>query len=291
VSYICARPIPWALAASPQGCPDAVPAGAASCYTQLHDRVRRTPPGCGVPAYSRGSELPQPFPPDDDLPDRVGGQVVGQLADTSVVEPATQSRGPRRDRRDDVGSRRRCRCGGHGHPPGQGPGSDRRRRRPGRRRHNDHRPTDPDRTMPAPPHDLLKPPGPPRQPTDAPVQAQPSTGRCSRAPFRSSHRTGCGRSGCPRLASYSNVGDGAPPVVSYDGSAVAAIGGDGMSSRAPVSPLVAVGLGQPHIRDLSTSSSQPGEDGSKPCSTSQRNASRLRSDHHARITSRSTSLP
>ncbi len=48
---------------------------------------------------------------------------------------------------------------------------------------------------------------------------------------------------------------------------------------------------QPHIRDLSTSTSQPGEDGSKPCSTSQRIASRLRSDHHPRITSRSTSVP
>ena len=55
--------------------------------------------------------------------------------------------------------------------------------------------------------------------------------------------------------------------------------------------LVAVGLVQPHIRDLSTSTSQPGEDGSKPCSTSQRTASRLRNDHHARITSRSTSVP
>src|SRR5437870_1137030 len=52
--------------------------------------------------------------------------------------------------------------------------------------------------------------------------------------------------------------------------------------------LVAVGLVQPHSRDLSTSNSQPGEDGSKPCSISQRAASRLRNDHHARITSRST---
>src|SRR6266496_4182880 len=48
--------------------------------------------------------------------------------------------------------------------------------------------------------------------------------------------------------------------------------------------LAAVGLVQPHSRDLSTSTSQPGEDGSKPCSTSQRTASRLRNDHHARIT-------
>jgi hypothetical protein len=55
--------------------------------------------------------------------------------------------------------------------------------------------------------------------------------------------------------------------------------------------LVAVGLVQPQSRDLSTSTSQPGEDGSKPCSTSQRTARRLRSDHHARITSRSTSVP
>ena len=51
------------------------------------------------------------------------------------------------------------------------------------------------------------------------------------------------------------------------------------------------GFVQPHIRALSTSTSQPGEDGSKPCSTSQRIASRLRNDHHARITSRSTSVP
>jgi hypothetical protein len=55
--------------------------------------------------------------------------------------------------------------------------------------------------------------------------------------------------------------------------------------------LVAVGLVQPHSRDLSTSNSQPGEDGSKPCSISQRAARRLRNDHHARITSRSTSVP
>jgi hypothetical protein len=37
--------------------------------------------------------------------------------------------------------------------------------------------------------------------------------------------------------------------------------------------------------------SQPGKDGSKPCSASQRMARRLRNDHHARITSRSTSVP
>ena len=55
--------------------------------------------------------------------------------------------------------------------------------------------------------------------------------------------------------------------------------------------LVAVGLVQPHSRDLSTSTSQPGEDGSKPCSTSQRTARRLRNDHYARITSSSTSVP
>ncbi len=50
-------------------------------------------------------------------------------------------------------------------------------------------------------------------------------------------------------------------------------------------------LPDPHIRDLSTSNSQPGKDGSKPCSTSQRTATRLRHDHHPRITSRSTSVP
>ena len=48
---------------------------------------------------------------------------------------------------------------------------------------------------------------------------------------------------------------------------------------------------QSHIMDLSTSNSAPGEDGSKPCSISQRAATRLRHDHHARITSRSTSVP
>jgi hypothetical protein len=34
-------------------------------------------------------------------------------------------------------------------------------------------------------------------------------------------------------------------------------------------------VAQPYSRDLSTSTSQPGKDGSKPCSTSQRTASRL----------------
>jgi hypothetical protein len=47
----------------------------------------------------------------------------------------------------------------------------------------------------------------------------------------------------------------------------------------------------PDMRDLSTSNSAPGEFGSKPCSISQRAACRLRSDHHPRITSRSTSAP
>jgi hypothetical protein len=51
------------------------------------------------------------------------------------------------------------------------------------------------------------------------------------------------------------------------------------------------GLVQPHSRDLSTSNSAPGEDGSKPCSISQRAARRHRNDHHPRITSRSTSVP
>ncbi len=55
--------------------------------------------------------------------------------------------------------------------------------------------------------------------------------------------------------------------------------------------LVAVGPAQPYSRDLSTSNSQPGADGSKPCPTSQRATSRLRNDHHARITSRSMSVP
>ena len=43
--------------------------------------------------------------------------------------------------------------------------------------------------------------------------------------------------------------------------------------------------------DLSTSTSQPGKKGSKPCSISHRIADRLRHDHHARTTSRSTSAP
>lgn len=51
------------------------------------------------------------------------------------------------------------------------------------------------------------------------------------------------------------------------------------------------GLVQPHSRDLSTSTSHPGRHGSKPCSTSQRTALRLRNDHHARITSKSTPVP
>ncbi len=55
--------------------------------------------------------------------------------------------------------------------------------------------------------------------------------------------------------------------------------------------FIAVGPAQPHSRDLSTSTSQPGANGSKPCSTSQRTFSRLRTDPHARITSRSTSVP
>jgi hypothetical protein len=55
--------------------------------------------------------------------------------------------------------------------------------------------------------------------------------------------------------------------------------------------VVAVGLMRPHTWDLSTANSQPGEDGSKPCSISQRAACRLRNDHHARITPRSTSVP
>jgi hypothetical protein len=49
--------------------------------------------------------------------------------------------------------------------------------------------------------------------------------------------------------------------------------------------------GERHIRDLSTSNSAHGEDGSKPCSISQRAAPRLRQDHHARITSISMSVP
>ena len=57
------------------------------------------------------------------------------------------------------------------------------------------------------------------------------------------------------------------------------------------SPRARTGRSARMAWDLSTSTSQPGEDGSKPCSTSQRTAVRQRSDHHARITSRSTSRP
>jgi hypothetical protein len=39
--------------------------------------------------------------------------------------------------------------------------------------------------------------------------------------------------------------------------------------------LVALGLGQPHIRDLSTSTSQPGEDGSEPHTTARLDGRRL----------------
>ena len=45
------------------------------------------------------------------------------------------------------------------------------------------------------------------------------------------------------------------------------------------------------IRARSTSNSHPGASGSKPCSSSQRAAVRLRSDHQARIAPRSTSVP
>lgn len=54
---------------------------------------------------------------------------------------------------------------------------------------------------------------------------------------------------------------------------------------------VAVRPVQPYSRALGTSISQPGEDGSKPCSKSQRTASSLRNDHRPRIALRSTSAP
>ncbi len=46
-----------------------------------------------------------------------------------------------------------------------------------------------------------------------------------------------------------------------------------------------------HVWDRSTSTSHPGAFGSKPCSISQRIASRLRTDHHPRMASRSTAVP
>jgi hypothetical protein len=84
-----------------------------------------------------------------------------------------------------------------------------------------------------------------------------------------------------------------PGLVFFPGQGLLEVSGHaaGPPARCGRTALVAVGLVQPHSRDLSTSTSQPGEDGSKPCSTSQRTASRLRNDHHARITSRSTSVP
>lgn len=65
----------------------------------------------------------------------------------------------------------------------------------------------------------------------------------------------------------------------------------GMACSTRQNALTAVVPTQPHIRDLSTSTSQPGANASKPCSISQRTTSRLRNDHHARITSRSTAVP
>ncbi len=46
-----------------------------------------------------------------------------------------------------------------------------------------------------------------------------------------------------------------------------------------------------HIRALSTSTSQPGANGSNPCSTSHRMADKLRNDHQPRTTSTSTGRP
>jgi hypothetical protein len=64
-----------------------------------------------------------------------------------------------------------------------------------------------------------------------------------------------------------------------------------LRGRCPLAKGGGLVRGERHIRDLSTSNSAPGEDGSKPCSISQRAATRLRHDHHPRITSRSTSVP
>jgi hypothetical protein len=66
---------------------------------------------------------------------------------------------------------------------------------------------------------------------------------------------------------------------------------EGAHGMNPLSTPRRSGLRRPTREDFNTSNSQPGEDGSKPCSISQRAASRLRNDHHARITSRSTSVP
>lgn len=72
----------------------------------------------------------------------------------------------------------------------------------------------------------------------------------------------------------------------------------GPTCSASTTPPCMPSAGQPgapaapsHIRDLSTSTSQPGANGSKPCSINQRTISRLRNDHHAWITSRSMDVP
>ncbi len=68
-------------------------------------------------------------------------------------------------------------------------------------------------------------------------------------------------------------------------------GHGGQRRGCSLTPSHLVAWSRGHAWDLSTSNSQPGEDGSKPCSISQRAATRLRHDHHARTTSRSMSEP
>ncbi len=92
----------------------------------------------------------------------------------------------------------------------------------------------------------------------------------------------------PATAAPSSAGDDCAP---HFGESKGGRSPQGMACWMRQNAVVAVGPAQSHIRDRSTSTSQPGAKGSKPCSLSQRTASRLRNDHHAWITSRSTSVP
>ncbi|CAL9420864.1 hypothetical protein SUDANB67_03040 [Nocardiopsis dassonvillei] len=112
------------------------------------------------------------------------------------------------------------------------------------------------------------------------------TGSAARASAGRSATTSTTRSSSP--GAPSSAGDDCAPRF------VGVRAGDatqGMACSMRQNALPAAGPAQPHSRDLSTSTSQPGAKGSKPCSTSQRTPSRLRNEHHARITSRSTSVP
>ena len=124
-------------------------------------------------------DLPQPLPPDGDHPHRVGGQVVGQLADTPAGEGHTQLLRSGQRGRDDVGRLVRTDSAGTttrpprvqaGQPDlvepvddlpdrvliGLNQPCDGRHRGSAGRRHDDQSAADPDRPVPAAPHDLLE---------------------------------------------------------------------------------------------------------------------------------------